>query len=750
MKHVILIVLSLCIVNQSFAQCDVVLSLNNTTAVTCNGLSDGTAQVSATTSHPPVSYFSNGVTNSTGLFSNYASGTHEIIATDDIGCKDTISFTINQPSPITLAFQISEVNCNGGNDGTVTVTPSGGVTPYSYNWSNNQTTSTISGLIAGNYTVTVTDNNGCATVNTIAVGEPVEPLNITFSINPVSCNGYSDGSVNAIVSGGTPNINGYVYNWNNNQFNSLITGLNGGNYTLTVTDSRGCDLSETITVGEPAPIFTLSSSISTTCPNGDDGQAIVATSGGTPYPDGSYNYLWNNPTSTQNDTATGLNGGQMYIVTITDANGCFSYDSVTVAQPEVIVNTLTITDVLCKDAANGEVSVSSVGGTPPFQYQWDANANNATSAQVTNLEVGIYEVTVTDFLGCETTENITISQPPSFDVLISTEDVICHGAETGSITALAAGGIPWYSYTWDAAIGAGNTVSAVENIAAGTYNLTVTDANGCENINQITINQPAQAITNQYSVDHVTCFGERDGQISINTSGGNGPYEYSLDGGSYSSSNMIVGLSADRHLVYIQDEEGCIITDTVIVTEPEQITLDLGPDFVLLDGERQAILPDLQNAIPPISYEWTPGDSSLSCFTCPVPIVEGLEEPQQFSLRVTDLNGCEAMDNIIVRVEKEDDIYVATGFTPNADGTNDFLYVQGGEGITSIVEFKVFDRWGKMVFQSTNTSANDPSVGWNGLFQNDVMNNGVYGWIAVVEFNDGKRTLFKGNTTLVR
>ena len=749
MKKVLTLILITFATFNLYSQCDVVLLINNQTDATCFGLSDGTVQVSATTSNLPVSFFSNGVTNSSGLFVNYSAGIHRVIATDDLGCKDTINFTISEPTEITTSFTKTEVSCFGGNDGSAVANPIGGTAPYSLSWSNNQTGNTATGLSAGTHFVTITDANNCSIVDDVEISQPNEPLNVSFSVSPVTCFGNTDGSIIAIVQGGTPSINGYAYDWNTGQSSPLITALSAGNYTVTVTDDKGCSTSQMATVGEPSPILNITSSISTTCPEGEDGQAIIATSGGTPNADGSYQYHWNNFPNSANDTVTNLTGGQTYFVTITDDNGCFAYDSVTVAQPQVIASNVLVQNASCNGFSDGSIDLTTTGGTPPFQYQWDANVQNANNNEALDLGFGNYSVTITDFYGCESTTTTSILEPVRLDVLVFTEDIICKGESTGSVSALVAGGTPWYSFTWDANLTSKDT-SIVSNVAAGIYGLTVTDANGCENIKSVLIEEPDQDIAATYAIDHVSCFGERDGQINVTTSGGQFPYEYSLNNNRYNSNEMLVGLPADEYVLRIRDDLGCFFVDTIEIVEPLEITLELGADILLNDDDKTPILPMVANAIPPIAYQWTSADTTMSCFTCPVPIIEGIEETYRYFLTITDLNGCMVEDDIFVRVEKEEVIFVATGFTPNGDNVNDYLYVQAGEGVERVIAFEVFNRFGEVVFKSNDTPVNEENVGWNGYYQNDFVDHGVFGWTLIVEFDDGERGLYKGNTTVIR
>ena len=288
--------------------CQITASTNSTN--TSCGSSTGTATVTPISGMAPYTYqWSNNATTQT--ITNLAVGTYTALVTDANGCQATVSAVVTNPNAPTVAFTaLTNVSCNGGSDGSLTVTPSGGTAPYTYVWSNQATTQTITNLTAGTYSVTVTDNNGCSTSETISITEPIVLSNI-FTPTQVACNGGATGAITATVSGGTMP---YTYLWSNMATTATVTGLSAGTYNLTVTDANGCTLTLSQIITEPS--LPLSATTSSTVSSGTDGTATVTASGGTP----PYSYLWS-PSNQNTATASGLAGGN-YTVTVTDANGC--------------------------------------------------------------------------------------------------------------------------------------------------------------------------------------------------------------------------------------------------------------------------------------------------------------------------------------------------------------------------------------------------------------------------------------------
>ena len=345
----------------------------------------------------------------------------------------------------------SNINTCFGSSGVLNASVSGGTAPYTYLWSNGQTTPTISGLIAGVYTVTVTDAQLCTAIATVTLTLPTSALTTTItSQTNVSCNGFSDGSATITASGGTP-INmgwpfylyGYNFSWSNGtstifSYSSTITSLNAGTYTVTVNDANGCTETASVIITQP-PVLNISTSQTNVSCNGfSNGSAIVTVSGGT----APYYYLWNNGST--NSNITGLSAGN-YSVTVTDVNGCIGTASVIITQPPpFLFYTINHSDVSCLGGSNGTASVSALGGTPGLTYNWSNGQNTQTA---TGLSAGTYTVTVTDANGCTITTNVTIAIEYPLPIPSYTYTGFCQ-SETFVFTNTTPFD-PSYTFQWD-------------------------------------------------------------------------------------------------------------------------------------------------------------------------------------------------------------------------------------------------------------------------------------------------------------
>jgi hypothetical protein len=299
--------------------------------------------------------------------------------------------------------------CSGSSDGSATITSSGGTAPYTYLWDDGQTTATAGALSAGSYTVTVTDANGCTETQGVTVMEPSPIFIVSTSQDSVSCYGLSDGLASVGVIGGTGAI---MYMWDStagNQTTDTATNLSAGTYTLSLIDANGCFEDTTIFVGEPLPLtITNLTSDSISCYGLNDGSASVTAFGGT----GTIIYMWDSTAGSQNtDTATNLTQGT-YLVSMTDANGCYEDTTVTVFEPQPIIFTNVTSDsISCYGGSDGFASASAIGGTGSIMYMWDSTAGNQTTDTASNLSAGIYNLTVMDAKGCLDDTTITVGEP---------------------------------------------------------------------------------------------------------------------------------------------------------------------------------------------------------------------------------------------------------------------------------------------------------------------------------------------------
>jgi len=721
------------------------------TDVICFGEATGTAIVSVQGGLGSYTYqWSDG---QTGSQVSLPAGTFTVAVTDENDCEIIETITIEQPAAMSLSqTSMTPVDCHGASTGGGQVIASGGVGNFTYTWNDpaSQSGPQAGNLSAGTYTVIATDANNCTVATQVTVTEPPFPVSVTTESFRPSCAGFSDGSIEAVPAGGTMP---YAYNWSgpSGTTGATLTGLTAGTYELTITDANGCITTATTTVEEPESIIVNAvNNVAASCYQSNDGTAMVTVSGGSPgtTPNPQYTFSWNTSPVQLTQQAVNLKGGSSYTVIVTDANGCTAATSITIDQPEPISIETDAIPALCYNEASGVARVANVhGGTPSYQYQWGINANNATGDSIPNLAAGVYAVTVTDANGCTKVSSARVEQPQAISANMVRKDVDCYDSATGSLFAQVSGGTPSYAYLWSN----GQTGQGAYDLEAGTYSLTITDEHGCEKSFEKEVRQPEAAIQADLISRNVTCFEGNDGKIEVVAFGGTPGYRYSLDGETYYGSPQFLGLEAGIYTVFVKDQHNCVLqTNTVELEQGLPIWIDHESPYVIRQGEEVPLVVAVnQPNGSQLAYQWSNfGPQSLSCYNCLQPTASP-DDNTWYYLTVTDANGCTAETMLKVQVEKNRIIYIATAFTPNGDGTNDFLFVQGPED--AVVEsFMVFDRWGNQVFNTGNIPLNVESAGWDGRFQGTEMNSGVFTWRVAVRFADGMRLEEAGYSNLIR
>lgn len=363
-------------------------------------------------------------------------------------------------------------------NGSSTVTPSGGASPYTYAWSPSVgTAATASGLAAGNYTCTITDNNSCLTTATVVISQPIALTAPGWGSN-VSCHGGSNGAAAFNASGGTAP---YSYVWSpGGATSNSVTGLPAGSYTCSITDNNGCSIIRIANLTEPAALTAATSQTNISCNGGSNGAASVTASGGT----GPYTYAWT-PGSSTMPTATGLIAGN-YTCTITDNNGCTSPQMFTLTQPSALSAAVTQTNVSCNGNANGIASISVSGGTSPYTYMW--SPGGSTGAIASGLAAGSYTCSITDNNGCVATQTISVTEPAALTAITSQTNATCNNGSNGVAGVSVTGGTAPYTYTW---MPGSATSATVTGLAAGSYTCNIMDNNACTITGTVTITAPA-------------------------------------------------------------------------------------------------------------------------------------------------------------------------------------------------------------------------------------------------------------------
>lgn len=530
-----------------------------TADVLCNGDANGSINVSVNGGTPGYNGSLNGGAfgplNAT--YGGLAAGSYQLIVEDQNGCRDTLNQTINEPTvllantSVTSDYNGADISCNGLSDGAADGSAVGGTAAYSYSWNTSpaQTTPAISGLGAGTYMLTVTDQNGCVAQSSVTLTEPVLLSNSFVVDQDANCN-VADGAATITSNGGTP---AYVYTWSNNPSNTSNSAndLAAGVTNVTIADANGCTDNITITINSiNAPIAYLSAD-SVLCFGGLTGITMVDSVSG----NGGYAYNWTdaqgNPIGQVGSTATGLAAGT-YFVEVTDQNGCVSVESIAVDEPAspVVILVDAITSPLCNASSEGSIAVTVNGGTGTIDYQWNTSPVQTTST-ASNLSEGSYTITVQDQNGCSADSTIELSAPSPLALSTVVTDVSCFEGNDGEIAVVVQGGTPTYTYGW---MGTSSATATAGNLASGSYTAVVVDANGCSDSIVATVAQPELLeVTFVSSVDP-DC-GANNGSIEIDVVGGTPTYLYSWNNGVTAQTNTEA--TSGLNSVTVIDQNGC-------------------------------------------------------------------------------------------------------------------------------------------------------------------------------------------------
>ncbi|MEO5906064.1 MAG: SprB repeat-containing protein, partial [Saprospiraceae bacterium] len=516
-----------------------------------------------------------------------------------------------------------DVSCFNGSDGSATAMASGGQAPYSYSWSNGGSGATITNLTDGVYTVTVTDNLSNTATATVVISEPEALVLNTPIINHVTCNGGNNGSITASAEGGVPP---YFFQWSTGATGTTISNLTAGPYTVTVTDDNNCTKVATYTVTQPSAIsISLSNLDHESCAGLNDGTITIAVTGG----DNPYFAEWSN--NFIGLSISDLEPG-VYTVTVTDDSDCTKTASYTINAGGVVdVSLLQIQHVTCNGGSNGAISVTATGGVGPYTFEW---SNGMSGSSITGLSAGTYLVTATDSQGCEVVEGYTVTQPSAININISQAGQnLCSGDANVDLTANVTGGVPGYSATWS------NGVVGLENdnLAAGSYTVTVTDNSGCTKTATAVVTSPPLLTANVTTTDE-TFSGGNNGTATATPTGGTPAYTYLWSNGGTTAT--ITGLPPGIYTVTVTDASGCTATGSGQV-DAFGCTIDvaLGPDELLCDGDIIIISATVTGAINPVTYLWSNGGTSSS-----IEVTNGGE----YCVTVTDASNCSDADCIII------------------------------------------------------------------------------------------------------
>ncbi len=607
---------------------DIELQLN-ASYETCDGSCDGNVSVNASGGNGSHTYLWNTGDDFVVVY-NACAGLYTVTVTDEDGCSAVGSIELElSPEGIWLMTSGTDATCASSNDGTAHVSVMTGEAPYTIVWSDGQTGEDITGLSAGTYSVTVTDANGCSNTDEVTIEEGTSNIELQLNASYETCDGSCDGNVSVNASGGTGN---YTYLWNTGDDFVVVDDACAGVYTITVTDDAGCSATGSIELElSPEGIWLMTSSTDATCASSNDGTAHVSVMTG----EAPYTIVWSDGQT--GEDIIGLSAGT-YTVTVTDANGCSNTDEVTIGAGTGNIDlSLNASYETCDGSCDGNVSVSASGGVEPYTYLWD-DPNNTDFVVADDLCAGIYTVTVTDANGCFAVGSIELElSPEGVWLMTSSTDVTCSGGNDGTAHVSVMAGTAPYTIVWSD----GQTGEDATGLSAGTYTVTATDANGCSNTEEVTINDGIGNITLDLNASFETCDGSCDGNVSVGASGGTEPYTYLWNTGD--DFVVVDSACAGIYTVTVTDDNGCSATGSIeLEISPEGVWLMTSSTDVTCSGGNDGT-----------------AHVSVMAGTAPFEIVWNTMPPQTgedatglpagtYTVTATDANGCSNTEEVTI------------------------------------------------------------------------------------------------------
>ena len=449
--------------------------------------------------------------------------------------------------------------------------------------------------------------------------------------------------------------------------------------------------------------------------------------------EGIVSYEWQNG-STEPLLDVAISGN--YSLTAIDTNGCTIEDNIIIQFEITPEPDLGVLDTLC---AGETVTLS-----PDLQNSQPLWQDGSTAPTYEVTDPGVYWLELNNN-GCKATDSIVVSYYEPIEPNTSASSIICASDCNGTAEANPSGGSgTGFTVLWS------NGASALNltDLCPGPYTVTVTDSRGCttEETTEVTAPPPLDMVI---TVENVECHGDGDGAIQVaNITGGQEPYTVSYDGGDFSDATTLGQLSGGIYEIVVLDDLGCSISDTVSVYEPDDYAINAGPDQEVDLGEATS----LNAQVIPLTNQiiaWSPPEF-LDCTDCLSPNLCPTESIQ-YILTVTEpISGCVRQDSLLISVSKNRRVFIPNAFSPNDDGVNDFFTIYAGIGVLQVTEFKVFDRWGELVFENYNFTPNDVTKGWDGSFKGQKMDAAVLVYYAKVLFKDGVIIHYEGDINLIR
>jgi gliding motility-associated-like protein len=580
------------------------------------------------------------------------------------------------------------------------------------------------------------DGSAGSWINAVCPGIPFNICNATCMnctlavsetlLNPTCLN--NDGTITVTPTGG---IGDYTFNWSpGGQSDSTINGLSAGTYIVFISDSIGCSAADTFELNFTNPVTLTDQVTDASCFDYCDGAAYVFPAGGV----APYSYVWlpTNQTTSFDDALC----ADTYYVTVTDANFCSQIDTIIISEPPEIILSVIGQDVSCFGVNDGWAIAEATGGSGVFYYSWSPLGQNSDS--ISNLYAGNYTITATDVAGCFLSSSITIGGPPQIIITPGITNISCFGLSDGAITTIVSQGVPPYQHLWKTT---GETTPDISSLTAGEYILEVTDANTCKEVDTFTVTQP-DLLTGEFEIHQASCPEGTDGSISILVSGGTSPYNFEWNNDLSLTMGTLSSINSGFFTVEVIDNHGCSFSMSETMTPLPDLIADAGNDVSIELGESTTLTATMDRA-GTYYYQWIPGynlSDSTGQSTEAFPYYT-----TTYALKGTDVySGCYDYDSVTVTILPTSYVMVPSGFSPNGDGLNDLLYPILGDLVT-LESYRIFNRWGQMVF-------NDKTTGWDGTSEGKEEEIGAYVYEVTYRIDGHPNDVYavKGSVLLLR
>jgi gliding motility-associated-like protein len=697
------------------------------TNINCKGDATGVIDPLIAGGTSPYTYSWSNATSAADATSLLA-GNYNLILTDDNGCSKSFNYNLIEPlDDLTSVLSKSDVLCFGDSTAWINSSTTGGTIPYTYSWSNSETTENILDIPVGTYTLDITDSKGCTTSETMTINEP-PVLNATSVIVNVSCFGGSDASINQTITGGAGAYTFYWYNELNEVLSATsedLTNIPRNNYTCVITDTNNCTYTLASIITQPSqPLAMTSTTDNVNCYGDAEGDIDITLSGGTT----PYSYLWSNTSITEDLSNIVSNS---YSVVVTDALNCTITGNWNITQPIApLTSSITNTSVLCFGDNTGTASAFVEGGTLPYILNW---SNGQSLSDIYSLSAGVYTLNVTDALGCTSFSGTTVLEPTELVITPTVTNASCYGYSDGIIDLNLTGGVQPYSLNWGNPneLILNSSSYTLENLSSNSYLIRLFDDNECQTELLVNVGQPT-LFTSTFNQTPALCYGSNEGTINVTVIGGTSPYTYNWSNGS--TTEDVTNLVSGNYIYTVTDDQNCIIGDTVTILQPTEIvsTYSVQP-LSCIDQTDASIQLYVSGGLGNYTYLWSNGAVSDNIDS----LSQGI-----YSVAVSDPNNCIHTTSITINETSILCVDPVNTITPNGDGVNEDWEIEN-LNLYPNHELNIFNRWGNILY-----TTNGVYTPWDGTFNGEALPSGVYYYI--IRLNNGTENEYQGTITIIR